>query len=125
MATHSSMLARRIPWTEEPGGPQSMGIPKSQTQLSALWQMKKLRLRENDLAKVTHTARRTSVSRGTQVCRMLSPMLFDLASSSGEVGWAGRFGSVTEQHWSLSPRRPHTRKNQDPRSSERSQGHEL
>ena len=25
MATHSSILARGIPWTEEPGGPQSMG----------------------------------------------------------------------------------------------------
>ena len=25
MATHSSVLAWRIPWTEEPGGPQSMG----------------------------------------------------------------------------------------------------
>ena len=25
MATHSSILARRIPWKEEPGGPQSMG----------------------------------------------------------------------------------------------------
>ena len=25
MATHSSILARRIPWTEEPGGIQSMG----------------------------------------------------------------------------------------------------
>ena len=25
MATHSSMLAWRIPWTEEPGGLQSMG----------------------------------------------------------------------------------------------------
>ena len=25
MATHSSILARRIPWTEEPGKPQSMG----------------------------------------------------------------------------------------------------
>ena len=24
-ATHSSILAWRIPWTEEPGGPQSMG----------------------------------------------------------------------------------------------------
>ena len=28
MATHSSILARRIPWTEEPGGPQSMGLQK-------------------------------------------------------------------------------------------------
>ena len=25
MATHSSILAWRIPWTEEPGEPQSMG----------------------------------------------------------------------------------------------------
>ena len=25
MATHSSILAWRIPWMEEPGGPQSMG----------------------------------------------------------------------------------------------------
>ena len=25
MASHSSILAWRIPWTEEPGGPQSTG----------------------------------------------------------------------------------------------------
>ena len=35
MATHSSILSWRIPWTEEPGGLQSMGVTKSQTQLSA------------------------------------------------------------------------------------------
>ena len=34
MATHSSILAWEIPWTEEPGGLQSMGLQKSQTQLS-------------------------------------------------------------------------------------------
>ena len=28
MATHSSILAWRIPWTEEPGGPQFMGLQK-------------------------------------------------------------------------------------------------
>ena len=28
MATHSSVLAWRISWTEEPGGLQSMGSPK-------------------------------------------------------------------------------------------------
>ena len=27
MATHSSTLAWRIPWTEEPGGLQSVGLP--------------------------------------------------------------------------------------------------
>ena len=26
MATHSRILAWRIPWTEEPDGPQSMGL---------------------------------------------------------------------------------------------------
>ena len=31
MATHSSILAWRISWTEEPGGLQSMGVTKSQT----------------------------------------------------------------------------------------------
>ena len=28
MANHSSILAWRIPWTEEPGGLQSMGLPR-------------------------------------------------------------------------------------------------
>ena len=31
MATHSSILAWRIPWTEEPGGLQSMGHQESDT----------------------------------------------------------------------------------------------
>ena len=31
MATHSSILAWRIPWTEEPGGQQSMGSQESDT----------------------------------------------------------------------------------------------
>ena len=29
MATHASILAWRIPWTEEPGELQSMGVTKS------------------------------------------------------------------------------------------------
>ena len=28
MIIHSSILAWRIPWTEEPGGLQSMGLPR-------------------------------------------------------------------------------------------------
>ena len=28
MATHSRILAGRIPWTEEPGGLQSMGLQR-------------------------------------------------------------------------------------------------
>ena len=35
IATHSSILAWEIPWTEESGGLQSMGSQKSQTWLSS------------------------------------------------------------------------------------------
>ena len=34
MVTHSSTLAWKIPWTEEPGGLQSMRVTKSQIRLS-------------------------------------------------------------------------------------------
>ena len=34
MATHSSTLAWKTPWTEEPGRLQSMGVAKSRTRLS-------------------------------------------------------------------------------------------
>ena len=36
MATHSSILAWRIPWTEKPGWLQSIGVAKNQTQLKQL-----------------------------------------------------------------------------------------
>ena len=36
MATHSSILAWRIPWTEEPGGLQSMGSQRVGQDLSDL-----------------------------------------------------------------------------------------
>ena len=38
MATHSSILAWEIPWTEKPGGLQSKGLLKSWTQLKTLQQ---------------------------------------------------------------------------------------
>ena len=36
MATHSRILAWIIPWTEEPGGLQTMGVAKNQTRLKRL-----------------------------------------------------------------------------------------
>ena len=36
MATQSSILAWKIPWTEEAGGTQSMGLPKSQIRVKKL-----------------------------------------------------------------------------------------
>ena len=35
MATHSSILAGIIPWTEEPGGVQSMGLQRAGHHLAA------------------------------------------------------------------------------------------
>ena len=37
MATHSSILAWRIPWTEEPGGLQSMGFQRDTTERLTLY----------------------------------------------------------------------------------------
>ena len=39
VATHSSILAWRIPWTEEPGGPQSIGSQRARHYWSDLAQM--------------------------------------------------------------------------------------
>ena len=36
LTTHSSILAWRIPWTEESGGLQSLGLQKSRTRLKQL-----------------------------------------------------------------------------------------
>ena len=37
MATHSSILAWRIPWTEEPGGLQSTGLQRVKVLLEAIY----------------------------------------------------------------------------------------
>ena len=47
MATHSSILAWRTPWTEEPGGPQ----PMSQTRLR---HAKSQTCKESDTQRVRH-----------------------------------------------------------------------
>ena len=36
MATHSNILAWKVPWTEESGGLKSMGLQKSQTRLTCM-----------------------------------------------------------------------------------------
>ena len=49
MTLHSSILAWRLPWTEEPGGLQSMGLLKS-------W----IRLRDSHTHTHTHTQSRVN-----------------------------------------------------------------
>ena len=47
MATHFSIVAWKIPWTERPGRIQSMGSQKSQTQLNNNSKFYKCLIREN------------------------------------------------------------------------------
>ena len=51
MATHSSILAWRIPWMEKPGGLQSTGVAKSRTRLSdftlTFWTWRRLIMERN------------------------------------------------------------------------------
>ena len=54
MATHSSILARIIPWTEKPGGLQSMGL------LCAMRACEQVSLKKRQL-KVSKTAVKISV----------------------------------------------------------------
>ena len=44
MATHSSILAWEIPWTEEPGGLQSMGSQRVRHHLAVKQQQKPYRV---------------------------------------------------------------------------------
>ena len=44
VATHSSILAWNITWTEEPGGPQSMGSQKVRHNLAAKQQIQVLEI---------------------------------------------------------------------------------
>ena len=124
MATHSSKLAQRIPWTEEPGGPQFMGMPKSQTRLSNLADEKTETQRKWPGQGHTQPGGLESAEELRSVeCWVQGCLIWHQAG--GKQAGLGRFGSITEHHWSLSPCRPHTAKNQDLKSSERSQGHEL
>ena len=54
MAPHSSTLAWKSPWTEEPGGLPSMGLLKSQTQLSNFTLTFHFRALEKEMA--THSS---------------------------------------------------------------------
>ena len=54
IATHSSILAWRIPWTEEPGGLQTMGSKE-------LDMTEQLTLSENNLKLMDTTAARTRI----------------------------------------------------------------
>ena len=64
MATQSSILAWRIPWTEEPGRLPSMGSQKSQTHLrdNRGWKMENPEEPSNDSTSKWHTSFFTCIS---------------------------------------------------------------
>ena len=53
MTTHSSILAWRIPWTEEPGRLQSMGL-QSQTRLERLSREQRLIISDTPQELLSH-----------------------------------------------------------------------
>ena len=59
MATHSSILAWRITWTEEPGGLQSMGSQESDT----TEQLERERERENTMGRLEISSRKLEIPR--------------------------------------------------------------
>ena len=85
MATHSSILAWRIPWKEEPGGLQSMGLQRVLHDLATEHTCTQRK------EKVKNCTLLQLLSIGKGVCHgcILSPCLFNLyADASREMlGW--------------------------------------
>ena len=55
MANHSSTIAWKIPWTEEPGRLQSMGSQRVGHDLTTLLSLSLLRIKESIVSKVSHS----------------------------------------------------------------------
>ena len=68
MATHSSILAWEIPWTEEPGGLQSMGSPKESDTTERLNNYNNFKM-EMILASVDGRGGEGIPGRGNSLCR--------------------------------------------------------
>ena len=52
VVTHSNILARRIPWTEEPGRPQTMELQRVQHSLAT----KQQKLSNNNTLRISHAS---------------------------------------------------------------------
>ena len=68
MATHSTIPAWKFPWTEKPGGLQSMGLQKSQ-----------IKLRDNNNNYVSNTILETEVNK-------VDTLLSGCSQPTGETG---------------------------------------
>ena len=67
MAPRSSTLAWKIPWKEDPDGPQSMGVAKSQTRLSDFTFTFHFHALEKEMATLSSVLPEESQGRGSLV----------------------------------------------------------
>ena len=100
MATHRSIFAWRIPWTEEPGGLQSTGSQKDTTERLILILRRGLYETSRDNGAILKTTTRWQQNPGVQVRRTESHG----RPHSCQEGWV----SVSLPHPHHSPHPPHT-----------------
>ena len=93
MATHSSILAWGIPWTEQLGGPQSMGLQR----VHSPWDRK-----ESDTAQLLNTKQqqqqKVCCQRACLICRVTVVSDSDGLGTSLVVRWLG-LGAFTAGTW--------------------------
>ena len=94
MATHPSILAWKIPWTEEPNELQSMGSQKSQTRLSTL--------RDTCVCARVHTHTHTHTHTRRTIQRKLLEMLERVRKTlKANIGSFGVWAFLDVVGWAL------------------------
>ena len=103
MTTHSSILAWGIPWTEEAGGLQSMGLQESWTRLSNQTTSDTSRFPSGSVLKKLPPIQETQFRSLGQEC----PLEKELATQSGfawEILWSekpGKLQSMVAKEWDV------------------------
>ena len=104
MATHSSILAWRIPWTEEPGRLQSIGQQIVKTRLSDF------RTHIHTIRKIEMRERLTSYKRATRG-NLVNTILFCILTLVENM-WTYTYDKITQNQYT------HTQGQRKPRKSE-------
>ena len=97
MAAHSSIFAQRIPWTEEPGGLQSMGRKKLDTTERLILNTRK-KLGEKRSARKEVICQTRTFGRFTSV---VLPYVLSYTLTTRETGEKGKIFFLSRQHVSV------------------------
>ena len=106
MAAHSSILAWRIPWTEEPGGLQSMGSQRVHGVSKSPWGHKESdtteRLSMCACRSITRGLRRLGNEETAGMAQQQAPwaVRWDALAETQGGGWASRAPSCSPAGWS-------------------------